>query len=171
MKKSNPFALVISKSVLAFIAVLGLAFSPSPGLGQTQQPDNSQQKPQNKPNSTPEAGGPQGDIGPIAVPKKKEEEPKKEPRPQGPKKIEGMPETAISVNVPLVTLDVGVLSKDGMFIPGLKKENFRVLEDGVPQSIASFSQIQAPITAVLLVEFASNFYQFQIDSLRASYTF
>ena len=177
MKKSSSFTLLISKGTLAFLAILGLAFSASTGLGQaqtqTQQPTNSQQgqNQQNKPNSTPEAGGPQGDIGPIAVPKKKEEEPKKEPRIQGPKKIEGLPETSITVNVPLVTLDVGVLSKDGMFIPGLKKENFRVIEDGVPQTITDFSQIQAPITAVLLVEFASNFYQFQSDALRASYTF
>jgi VWFA-related protein len=178
MKKSNSFALVISRSVFAFIAIVGLAVFQGTSLGQSQPPppansqqSQSQQNQQTKPNSTPEAGGPQGDIGPIAIPKKKEEEPKKEPRPQGPKKIEGMPETSISVNVPLVSLDVGVLSKDGMFIPGLKRENFRVLEDGVPQAISTFNQIQAPITAVLLVEFASNFYQFQIDSLRASYTF
>ena len=173
------------RSMCALLLVMGLALSTGTGLGQSQSqppasppPSQNQQSPtqgqknqQNKPNSTPEAGGPQGDIGPIAVPKKKDEEPKKEPRPQGPKKIEGMPETSIHVNVPLVTLDVGVLSKDGMFIPGLKKENFRVLEDGVPQTITDFSQIQAPITAVMLVEFASNFYPFQVDSLRAAYTF
>src|SRR5205807_16676 len=164
MKKSNSFALVmLVRTIFALLLVMGLALSTGTGLGQSQQPPASpppgqtQKNQQNKPNSTPEAGGPQGDIGPIAVPKKKEEEPKKEPRPQGPKKIEGMPETSISVNVPLVSLDVGVLSKDGMFIPGLKRENFRVLEDGVPQAISTFNQIQAPITAVLLVEFASNF--------------
>ncbi|HEV2965234.1 MAG TPA: VWA domain-containing protein, partial [Candidatus Angelobacter sp.] len=159
--------------MFALVVIMGLVLSTGTSVGQsqTQQPSGSQstqqnqgqqpqQTQQNKPNSTPEAGGPQGDIGPIAVPKKKDkdEEPKKEPKPQGPKKIEGMPETSIRVNVPLVTIDVGVLSKDGMFIPGLKKENFRVLEDGVPQTITDFSQIQAPITAVLLVEFASNFY-------------
>src|SRR5436853_2908358 len=182
MKKSNSFALVMFVRIMfALAVVLGLALSTGTGLGQsqTQQPagsqpsqsQQSQQNQQNEPNSTPEAGGPQGDIGPIAVPKKKDEEPKKEPRPQGPKKIEGMPDTSIRVNVPLVTLDVGVLSKDGMFIPGLKKEYFRVLEDGVPQTITDFSQIQAPITAVMLVEFASNFYPFQVDSLRAAYTF
>src|SRR5438552_17182051 len=139
MKKSNSFPLVMFvRSMCALLLVMGLALSTGTGLGQSQSqppasppPSQNQQSPtqgqknqQNKPNSTPEAGGPQGDIGPIAVPKKKDEEPKKEPRPQGPKKIEGMPETSIHVNVPLVTLDVGVLSKDGMFIPGLKKENF-----------------------------------------------
>ncbi len=68
---------------------------------------------------------------------------------------------------------MGVLSKDGMFIPGLKKENFRVMEDNVPQTITGFNQTQAPITAVILVEFSNNqyFYNFQIDSIVASYVF
>jgi len=126
-----------------------------------------------QPNATGEAGGPQGDIGPIAVPKKKEEPPKKEDVPKEPQKVEGMPNFSMRVSVPLVTLDVGVLTKDGMFVPGLKKENFRVLEDGVPQTVSSFNQTQAPITAVMLVEFANNdfFYRFAYDSLVASYTF
>ena len=136
----------------------------------SQQPSGQQQQNQNAP---PEAGGPQGDIGPIAVPKKKVEEPKKEDTPKPPKKVEGMPDFSIRVNVPLVTLDVGVLTKDGMFVPGLKQENFRVMEDGVPQKITNFGQMQAPITAVMLVEFANNdfLYQFEYDSLVASYTF
>ena len=136
----------------------------------SQQPSGQQQQNQNAP---PEAGGPQGDIGPIAVPKKKVEEPKKEETPKPPKKVEGMPDFSIHVNVPLVTLDVGVLTKDGMFVPGLKQENFRVMEDGVPQTITNFGPTQAPITAVMLVEFANNdfLYQFQYDSLVASYTF
>ena len=82
-----------------------------------------------------------------------------------------MPNFSMRVSVPLVTLDVGVLTKNGQFVPGLHKENFRVLEDNVPQTITSFNQTEAPITAVLLVEFASTFYPFQIDSLRAAYTF
>lgn len=131
---------------------------------QSGQQTQTQQKPQ-----TPEAGGPQGDIGPIAVPKKKEEAPP--PPPPTPKTTEGMPNYSISVDVPLVNLDVMVLSKDGHFIPGLKKEHFRVLEDGVPQTIQNFSVTEAPITAVLLVEFSNSNYQFMSDALNASYAF
>jgi VWFA-related protein len=138
------------------------------------QPSPSPQQQQNQQNSTPSAGGPEGDIGPIAVPKKKveEEPPKKEDVPK-PKKVEGMPQYSLHVNVPLVTLDVGVVTKDGMFVPGLKEENFRVLEDGIPQKVTGFNQTQAPITAVMLVEYANNdyFYQFAYQSLVASYTF
>src|SRR5947209_10298702 len=165
------------KSFIPQICVLAIIFALacSVALAQNQQQgqSNTNTKQPNQQNTTPEAGGPQGDIGPIAVPKKKTEEPKKEEAPKPPKKVEGMPDFSIRVNVPLVTLDVGVLAKDGGFIPGLRKENFKVFEDGVPQTITDFGQIQAPITAVMLVEFANNdiFYQFAYDSLVASYTF
>jgi VWFA-related protein len=126
-------------------------------------------------NAPAEAGGPQGDIGPIAVPKKKDkdEEPKKDEAPKAPKKVEGLENFSMRVSSQLVTVDVGVLSKDGAFIPNLAKEHFRVLEDGVPQTIASFNQIQAPITAVMLVEFSNNqyFYSFQIDSIKSAFVF
>jgi len=82
-----------------------------------------------------------------------------------------MPDYSIQVDVPLVNLDVLVTTKDGQFIPGLKKDNFRVLEDGVRQPISNFSQAEAPMTAVLLEEFASTNYQFLYDALNASYTF
>jgi len=133
--------------------------------------DTSQQPPPNpnKQDVPPEAGGPQNDIGPYVVPKKKEEPPP--PAPERPKKIENLPDYSISVQVPLVNLDVLVTTKDGQTIPGLKQENFKIMEDGAPQKIASFNQTEAPITAVLLVEFASTNYSFEIEALRASYAF
>ena len=133
--------------------------------------DTSQQPPPNpnKQEAPPEAGGPQNDIGPYVVPKKKEEPPP--PAPEKPKKIEGMPDYSIKVDVPLVNLDVLVTTKDGQAIPGLKKENFRILEDGAEQKIATFNQSEAPITAVLLIEFASTNYNYMYDALNASYTF
>jgi VWFA-related protein len=133
--------------------------------------DAPQQPPAN-PNqqeAPPEAGGPQNDVGPYVIPKKKEEPPP--PAPEKPKKIENMPDYSIRVNVPIVNLDVLVTTKDGQTIPGLKKENFKIFEDGTPQQIATFNQTEAPITAVLLVEFASTNYDFEIEALRASYAF
>ena len=133
--------------------------------------DPPQQPPAN-PNqqeSPPEAGGPQNDVGPYVIPKKKEEPPP--PAPEKPKKIENMPDYSITVSVPLVNLDVLVTTKDGQTVPGLKKENFKIMEDGAPQQIATFNQTEAPITAVLLVEFAATNYDFEIEALRASYAF
>jgi VWFA-related protein len=145
-----------------------------------QQPDQkSDQKPDAKPDQQPdqpadtappsESGGPGGDVGPYVVPKKKEEAPP--PPTSKPKKIEGMPDYSIRVDVPLVNVDALVTTKDGQFVPGLKKENFRILEDGVEQKVTNFSQSEAPITAVMLIEFASTNYAYLRDALNSSYTF
>ncbi|HVO80804.1 MAG TPA: VWA domain-containing protein [Terriglobales bacterium] len=117
----------------------------------------------------PEAGGPQNDVGPMAIPKKTEEPPPAPP--ERPRKIEGMPDYSIRVDVPLVNVPVLVTTKDGQFIPNLKKDNFRVMEDGVPQTITNFDVSQAPITAVLLVEFTAGDYFFFDDLLNAAYAF
>jgi VWFA-related protein len=164
--------------VVSLFAVLCLLLSTllAPAMAQSQeqssgQQDQSSSQQQQKPTeqAPPEAGGPQGDIGPIAVPKKKEEPPP--PPPPAPKKVPGMPDYSIQVNVPLVTLDVMAVTKEGQFIPGLKKDNFKIYEDGVQQNITNFSQSEAPITAVLLVEFAATNYSFMYDALNASYYF
>jgi len=138
--------------------------------------DTSQQPPANqvpanpnKQDTPPAAGGPQNDVGPYVIPKKKEEPPA--PPPEKPKKIEGMPDYSIKVDVPLVNLDVLVTTKDGQFIPGLHKDNFKIIEDGVEQKVTNFNQSEAPITAVLLIEFASTNYNYMYDALNASYTF
>ena len=152
---------------LMMLALLSLTVGAPGLLAQDQsEPAASGQKQE----APPEAGGPQNDVGPYAIPKKKEEPPPPPP-PARPKKVEGMPDYSIKVDVPLVNVDVLVTTKDGQFIPGLKKDNFRVLEDGVQQSVADFDVSQAPITAVLLVEFASTNYYFMVDALNASYSF
>lgn len=65
--------------------------------------------------------------------------------------------TTIAVEVPVVTMDVIAATQHGDLIPGLKKENFRVLEDGQPQTITSFGPGDAPITMVVLMEFSARF--------------
>ena len=136
---------------------------------QAQDPPQQPPANPNQQESPPEAGGPQNDVGPYVIPKKKEEPPP--PAPEKPKKIENMPDYSITVSVPVVNLDVLVTTKDGQTVPGLKKENFKIMEDGAPQQIATFNQTEAPITAVLLVEFAATNYDFEVEALRASYSF
>ncbi|HWR17592.1 MAG TPA: VWA domain-containing protein [Terriglobales bacterium] len=135
---------------------------------QTQSGDQ-QKKPSEQ--APAEAGGPQGDIGPIIVPKKKPEEAPPPPQRQIPKNPEGMPDFSLRVDVQNVQVPVLVTTKEGGFLPGLKKENFRVYEDGVPQTITDFRQSEAPITAVLLIEFANINYWFMYDAINASYAF
>jgi len=153
----SPLAVVLA---LVMVAATSLSL---PAQEQSQPSPNQQTPP-------PEAGGPQSDVGPYAIPRKKEEPPPPPP-PTKPKKIEGMPDYSIQVTVPLVTVPVSVTTKDGQFISSLKKDNFRVYEDGVQQNVSAFNVSEAPITAVLLVEFASIAYRFTIETLRASYTF
>jgi VWFA-related protein len=62
---------------------------------------------------------------------------------------------SISVTVPEVNVDVVVTDNNGTYLPGLKKENFRVFEDNQAQTITSFAPTEAPITIVLLVEFST----------------
>jgi VWFA-related protein len=156
--------------------VVLLALFPATRLNAQQQQQQDQQgtstaAPSQQQKTPDESGGPQGDIGPYAIPKKKDENSTPPPPPPKPKVPEGMPSYSLTVDVPTVNLDVMVTTKDGQFIPGLQKEHFRVLEDGVPQQIQSFTRTEAPITAVLLVEFASTNYNFMYDALKASYTF
>jgi VWFA-related protein len=144
--------------------------------------DQSQAAPQDKTqeNGKPkqevpaEAGGPTDNVGPYAIPKKNPETtppPPPPPRATAPP-VEGLSDYSIKVNVPLVNVDVLVNAKNnGQFIPGLKKENFRIFEDGSPQQITNFSVTQAPITAVLLLEFASTNFPLLYDTLVASYSF
>ena len=151
--------------VLVFSSLVLAAF-PLPAQDQPAAPAAVSGQQQETP---PEAGGPQNEVGPYAIPKKKDEPPT--PPPEKPKKIEGMPDYSIHVDVPLVNVDVMVTTKDGQTIPGLKKENFKVFEDGAEQTVSNFNTSEAPITAVLLVEFASTNYAFMIDALNASYAF
>ena len=157
-------------SIFLLLMALSLATGGAPPLlAQEQTPSAGDNSP-NKQEAPPEAGGPQSDVGPYAIPKKKDEPPPPPP-PERPKKIEGMPDYSIRVDVPLVNVDVLITTKDGQFIPGMKKDNFRVFEDGVEQKIINFNQADAPITAVMLIEFASTNYYFMVDALNSAYTF
>jgi VWFA-related protein len=138
----------------------------------TDSPTPSGQKPSD--NTPAAAGGPGGDVGPMAVPKKKDSSEDAPPPPPRRRKVENMPEYSLKVDVPVVSVDARVVMKDGrpLALPAkVAKDHFRVLEDGVPQKIESVVQSEAPITAVLLVEFASTNYNFMYDALNASYAF
>jgi len=92
--------------------------------------------------------GPQPSPPPQASPS-----PAPKAAPQQDKPQEGG--VTISVEVPVVTLDVIETTQNGDIIPNLKKENFKVLEDGIPQTITNFGPSDAPITMVVLMEFSA----------------
>src|SRR5579863_7020840 len=143
----------------------------TPSQAPSQSPSQAQDSGKPKQDVPTEAGGPTDSVGPYAIPKKKAEDAPPPPPPVAPKKLEDIPDYSLKVNVPLVNVDVLVTTKDGQFIPGLKKGNFRILEDGVPQAVSKFSVSEAPVTAVMLIEFASTSYFILYDTLQASYAF
>jgi VWFA-related protein len=65
---------------------------------------------------------------------------------------------SISVEVPVVTLDVIAATQHGDILTGLKKENFRVVDEGAPQTITNFGATDAPITIAMVMEFSSRGY-------------
>jgi VWFA-related protein len=118
--------------------------------------------------------GPQTDNGTIILKKKPEaDEPPPPPAPAEPKvKNPDNATYSLRVDVPIVNIDASViLDKTHQFVPGLKPANFLILEDGVPQTITSLRVAQTPITAVMLLEFASNSYYLINDMRNASYSF
>lgn len=125
-----------------------------------------------RPDAAPEAG-PQTDSGPIILKKKEPAAETPAPAPAEPKVKNPNNETySLRVDVPIVNLDVNViLDKTHQFVPGLKPANFQVVEDGVPQKVTSVRMAQTPITAVMLLEFASNSYYYIYDMQNASASF
>ena len=76
-------------------------------------------------------------------------------RPQAPAPSQPPPDGyAITVTVPVVSVDVVITDNNGNYLTGLKKENFRILEDGVPQTVGNFESGQGPFTMVLLAEYS-----------------
>jgi len=166
------FAIVICVAVSGWSAAQDQTPSAQSSSQPTSQEPQAQDSGKPKQDVPVDSGGPSGNVGPYAIPKKKVDDTPPPPPPPPTRAAADVPDYSLKVNVPLVDVDVMVTAaKDGQFIPGLKKDNFRILEDGVPQQVSHFSVSQAPITAVLLVEFAATNYVFMRDALQASYAF
>jgi VWFA-related protein len=98
----------------------------------------------------PQNGG-QQKASPPPTAQQQQAPPQKKPEESG---------LSISVEVPIVTLDVIATTQHGDILTGLKKENFKVVEDGVPQTVTNFGPSEAPITIVMLMEFSSRGYEY-----------
>ena len=160
-----PFLLLASLLAAPLLRAQNTPAPTPPPAPPAQQPDQT----------TPDAGGPTGDSGVIALPKKKDapaDVPPPAPAEPRIKNPEGMPSFSLRVEVPEVTVDVGVLlEKTHQFVPGLKPANFRVYEAGVEQKVAGFKRVEAPITALLICEFAARSYTFIYDMRNAAFAF
>jgi VWFA-related protein len=84
-------------------------------------------------------------------------DPDQKPDDQTPADISNKPQEAekITVSTSLVNVDAVVyMKKTGQIVTGLKKANFGIFVDGVQQQITNFATPDAPITAVLVLEYS-----------------
>ena len=167
----SPFSAALAALVALALFVATPAVRAQSSGGDQQAPQAQSQSGQNQDQVPAEAGGPGGESGPIAVPKKEHAE--APPPPPKPKPTD-IPQFSLHVDVPVVTVDAQIIQRNGLPINlpiEQAQEHFKIWEDGVPQKIQSVTKSQAPITAVLLVEFAATNYNFMYDALNSSYVF
>ena len=62
----------------------------------------------------------------------------------------------VRVDTSLVNVPIAVLTRDGKFISNLRRDNFRVFEDGVEQEITHFKDTDEPFTVVLLLDISDS---------------
>jgi VWFA-related protein len=132
----------ISARIVAFaalIAVLGVpaSFLAARARQQEQQEGPAKPSPAQQPGAAPKA--PTGQQQPA----------------QAGQPLSQAPQVSIAVQSNLVNIDAVVTDADGNLITGLKKQNFRVVDDNQPQQISNFAPSEAPITIVMLMEFSS----------------
>jgi Ca-activated chloride channel family protein len=71
----------------------------------------------------------------------------------------------IHVQVDMVSLPVVVTANDGSHIKDLKKEDFQLFENGIPQEIAAFDSVEAPISVALTLD-TSGSTEFQLSRIK-----
>lgn len=75
-------------------------------------------------------------------------------------KAKDAPAQVISSEVNVVKVDVVVTDEDGRVLSALKKENFRILDNGRPQVVTNFVPVSAPITTAVLMEYSGVAYNY-----------
>jgi Ca-activated chloride channel homolog len=62
----------------------------------------------------------------------------------------------LRVTTNLVTIPVSVRALNGTYLFDLRKEEFRIYEDGIEQEVGSFSSVERPFSVVLLIDTSSS---------------
>ena len=73
--------------------------------------------------------------------------------------------SVVRVSTSLITVPAVVMDRNGRYIANLKKEDFRIYEDGVEQSVAYFASVERPFTVALMLD-VSGSTQSQLSQIR-----
>jgi VWFA-related protein len=85
------------------------------------------------------------------------------PQADGPAEtIEG---DVLRVNTSLVTVPVSVMDRYGKYIPNLRRQDFRIFDEGVEQKIAYFATVDKPFTVALVLD-TSGSTQFKLGEIQ-----
>ena len=76
-------------------------------------------------------------------------------------------EAAVKVETNLITIPVSVFDRNGLYIPNIRQQEFKIFEDGVEQEIAYFGTTDKPFTVVLLLD-TSPSTQYKIEQIRSA---
>src|SRR6185503_16151414 len=71
----------------------------------------------------------------------------------------------------LVTVPIIATERSGLYITDLRQEEFKILEDGVPQEIAFFGKVAAPFHVVLMLDTSSSTKDHLTKIQNAAYAF
>ena len=150
---------------LALTLVLSLVSGLLPHAISQQGPNKETTESVAKPRPRPGQPAPEAAVEGDKIPSKYK--PRKEGEP-----VEGPSFRSDAVTV---TVDVSVLDNKGNFIPGIPQGNFRVLEDGVPQTLSTFGVGEGIMTVCMVIEFSARFQSYWsytwYQTLQASYGF
>jgi Ca-activated chloride channel homolog len=75
----------------------------------------------------------------------------------------------LRVATEIVKINVSAMAKSGDFVAGLEQKNFRVLDNGVAQSIVFFASTDAPAQILVMVETSPAVYLIQSEHLTAAF--
>jgi VWFA-related protein len=128
----------------------------------------------------PNSSGPDRGVGDTVLVPKKTPPPSpgsatpgsaSQPATKKPEKINPDEVFTLTTSTNLVNVDVLVTDKRGNPISGLRKGNFKLSDEGVPQSITNFATGDAPMTVCLLIEYSRKYWVILYKTLRFSYEF
>jgi Ca-activated chloride channel family protein len=77
----------------------------------------------------------------------------------------------LKVDVDLVLATVTVTNRDGKFVTGLEKENFKITEDKVPQEITYFSSEDVPLSVGIILDVSGSMKDKLKTAVEAAVTF
>ena len=74
-------------------------------------------------------------------------------------------DSVVRVSTSLITVPAVVMDRNGRYIANLRKEDFRVFEDGVEQNVSYFASVERPFTVALMLD-VSGSTQTQLSQIR-----